>query len=625
MTMSFNTKKTRMRFISSLWLVFFLTISAILFPYQQSTQPEIIWKSCALGRGIDEKIAECVVIPLPLHYDDPNSPLISVAVKRKLGRSPHRRQVWFLDGGPGDSGTESLAGLVKVFGDIDDIDFYTFDHRGVGGTALLECPDQQSPQSEDGREIVESEWANCIKYLRENRNDLDALTTANSARDLGRLVEIFREPRVPVYILGVSYGTYLANRYLQLYPNQPDGVILDGLVPADWSFAEFDFSLDQAARKFLAKCSEHPDCLSHLGSKPKAFLENLLEKIGTGACKNLGLKPGILKLILGNMLMIESLRPYIPALIERCDRCNWYDKMAILQFFRKLTGDEKFISEPKSHSQVLQRHIALSELWNENDKTQKELKDDISKYIMTTNVSASFAETYHQWPKYDPEPYDDRFADYEGPLLMLHGGMDPTMPLARLDEMRSHFSNAFQYFIFVPEGYHVVLNEGECIRSIYLSFLNDPTHHPETSCISSIHFRSFDWDEKISKSLFGSAQPWGDHIPWNLRLLKCIYHVPWLIIAIAFVITASIRIRMIIKNIDVSTPYFRLFLAGIAWILISMIFRQAALLLPFLFNYRAIHTLGLVFLCGLIQIGVGILLFRWLRRGYDQNLFKSSS
>ena len=145
---------------------------------------EIEWTPCPLKTGNEKVMAECTLITVPMHHKKPGGAVIKVAVKRKLGKIPNKRQLWFLDGGPGDSGRESLAALVKVFSDFDDLDLYTFDHRGVGGTQLLDCPEQQRPDSGGGREIVAKEWKYCIQYLQEHRDDLDVLTTTETARDL---------------------------------------------------------------------------------------------------------------------------------------------------------------------------------------------------------------------------------------------------------------------------------------------------------------------------------------------------------------------------------------------------------------------------------------------------------
>ena len=264
-----------------------ISLTSSLFTHELSflgkTEKNAVeWTPCPLKSGDGSETAECAVITVPMYHDDPGGATIQVAVKRKLGQVPHKRQLWFLDGGPGDSARESLVALVNIFTDIDDLDLYTFDHRGVGGTQLLECPEQQRPESDGGREIVASEWDDCIRYLRQHRNDLDALTATETAQDLGFLIELFRKPNVPVFVMGVSYGTYLTNRYLQLFPHQPDGVIMDGLVPADWSFAEFDSALDLAGRKFITACDKDPDCACHFRSDLATVIEKLIQGLEEG-------------------------------------------------------------------------------------------------------------------------------------------------------------------------------------------------------------------------------------------------------------------------------------------------------------------------------------------------------
>lgn len=330
---------------------------------------------CSLKIGENDGLAECAMVPMPLRHDEPEGPTIMVAVKRRLGRIPHRRQLWFLDGGPGDSGIVSLPKLSDLFEDIDDLDLYTFDHRGVGGTSLLNCPYQQGSKTRGGREIEEEEWDACISYIKEQRDDLDALTVTETAQDLGRLIDAVRKSDTTVFVMGISYGTFLAQRYLQLFPQQPDGVILDGVVPADWSFAEFDSTLDRAGRKLLDHCTKDPSCLKHLGRNPQSFYEILLCDIEKGHCKSLGLNPDLAKLILGNMMMIDLARGYIPVVLYRLNRFSWHDKMAILHMFRNLFDEEGPASEPASHSQVLQRHVALSELWSEDDPSQQEVRE----------------------------------------------------------------------------------------------------------------------------------------------------------------------------------------------------------------------------------------------------------
>ncbi|MFC2164703.1 alpha/beta fold hydrolase [Acidobacteriota bacterium] len=559
-------------------------------------------------------MAECTLITVPVHHEEQGGAVIKVAVKRKLGKIPNKRQLWFLDGGPGDSGRESLTALVKAFSDSDDLDLYTFDHRGVGGTQLLDCPEQQSPDSEGGREIVAKEWKDCIQYLQEHRDDLDVLTTTETAQDLGLLVELFREPNAPVFIMGVSYGTYLANRYLQLFPHQPDGVILDGLVPADWSFSEFDRALDQVGRKFLAECDNIPDCADHFRSDLTNLVLELIEDLEAGRIDRLGLTADMLKLLLGNMLMIDSTRPYIPAFLIRLERFSWYDKMAILHLFRLFSKDDGIAAESPFHSQVLQRHISISEIWGEDAPALKKLEEDLAGYIMTTRVSTAFAATAANWPIYNPGSLDDTTADYDGPLLMLHGGLDPTVPPERLEGMRHHFSAPNQHFVLFPQGGHVVINDNSCARLIYQQFLDSPTQVPDISCVSEIPSLSFFGDEKITELLFGSKDFWGNQITWNMQILKLLFHTPAIVVAVIFLLVGAFIIRKTSHNAKAQKPYFRMTVAAIIWVMVFFLWRLGGIILPYLFDYRAIHTIALVLILVLLQIVIGVFLLRWVRR-----------
>ena len=179
-----------------------------------------------------------------------------------------------------------LQSFANVF---DDLDIYTLDHRGVGVSERFSCPDQEAEDSELGREISEGERDACIAQLLATYGDnLDAFSTTESARDLGRLIEATRQPGQQVFVWGVSYGAFLVNRYLQLFPDQPSGIIIDGIVPADWSFSEFDAGVDLIGRRLLDRCAQDPTCSSFLGPNPEMVAEDLIQKWQPGTVRRLG-------------------------------------------------------------------------------------------------------------------------------------------------------------------------------------------------------------------------------------------------------------------------------------------------------------------------------------------------
>ena len=599
------------------YVVWFLAWSGLvdgfsLVDLQPTVQDTIAWGPCA-GVETSDPHAECAFVEMPLLHGSSDGRTIGVAVKRILASDESTRQLWFLDGGPGDAGSASLERLATVLAD-PHLDVYTADHRGVGGTALLSCPDQQAPDSPDGSEITSVEWAVCMDHIRATRSDLDGLTATETARDLGRLIEMTRESGKRVFVMGASYGTFLANRYLQLFPNQPDGVILDGIVPPDWSFVEFDAGLDRTGRRLLARCGRDPDCAAHLTPDPEIFAEEVLRKLRDGHCGQIGLTASLTRLILGISLMIDRIPlAYVPPLIERIGRCEWHDQMVLLHLFRVLDG----LSEPASHSPVLQRHVALSELWREDAPPSDALERALDDYVMTTEVSASFSRTVDSWPTYDPSPYDGAFADYDGPMLMMHGSMDPTMSVERLTELRSVFSSPNQTFAVVPDAGHVVVSDSECAQSIYLAFLDAPRLVPDTTCLSSAPRLDFAGNDSTSVALFGTADMWGDQVGVvRTFLFHLAYRYQTLLFGIMVPVVGvfSVRRRLARSAGSATRRPYGIIAASVGiWLLSCAGFWFAAFVLPLLLPYNAVSTVAIVMGVALLHVAVGY----WLIRRID--------
>ncbi len=518
-------------------------LAALAMPATQQAGP-VVWSPCAVDAEDSSQTAECAVVSMPLRHDLDDSDNIGIAVKRVLGSShpgrqggtgttpvAARRQVWFLNGGPGDSGIEAI-GRVRPLFDDGGIDVYTLDHRGVGGSALLACPEQQAEDSEEGNEVAAAEWGSCIEFINAERHDLLALTITQAAHDVGRLIELTRGPEDRVFVFGASYGTTWANRYLSLYPEQPEGVILDGIVPADWTFAEFDSGLDTTARSILARCANFQECSRHLGADPIALAEALPGKFDAGHCSDLQIDSNTVRLLLGNMLMGgPEVWPYIPAMVYRLDRCKLRDLLAIGELFARLFESGEAGQESESHAQVLQRHIVLSELWPDPSPPVEDFEAAIEETLMTTAVSASFASTWAQWPRYPLDEHTGQFATFEGPMLMLHGGLDPTMPVERLRDLRARFGGEHQTFAFFPHAGHVTVNSGgSCAAGLYGAFVDNPAATLDLGCIADLPPVDFSGTRFDADSLFGTADFWGD----RLSTLE------WLLVAAAVAVLGAL-------------------------------------------------------------------------------------
>jgi pimeloyl-ACP methyl ester carboxylesterase len=491
-------------------------IPAIGYPHYCPV--EINWETCSLEPDANDGLAECAAVEMPLFHTHPDGRTISIAVKRLRATAPSRGQLWFIAGDPGDSGVAFFSRVATFAQVLDDIDIYTLDHRGVGGSGLLTCPEQESENSDGGRRITNIEIDDCVAHLMANRADeLDALTTSENARDLAALIHATREPGQKVWVWGVSYGTYAVNRYLQLFPQQPDGIIVDGLRPADFSYSELDARVDESGRQLLGLCGKDPICSQYLGPDPEATAEALFQKLENGHCSQLGITADKFRLVLGDMMQNGSpIMDYIPPVIHRLNRCDELDQQALNYFFERVvvfgSGTALVQPEPESVALALFLHVSLSEMWDEQAPTIEELQMAEATYLMSTGATLRFARAVKRWPRYSPGQLDDRFANYDGPMLMLHGGLDHYVSLERLEEMRDTFSAPRQSFAFFPQGQHVVISDpyqSQCAIQLYAAFLRDPQARVDPSCIDQLPPRPFVYDDEMTESLFGTIDPWG--------------------------------------------------------------------------------------------------------------------
>lgn len=166
---------------------------------------------------------------------------------------PRRGEVWLLSGGPGESGA-SLYPMIQTYQRaFPGFDLVIPDHRGTGRSSRI-CPTQEALDSPDGTGLAGSEWGPCIGAMYTNLPRTSAFSITEAANDLGVLMsDAGRRGQVLLY--GVSYGTQLALRALQVNDLHVDGLILDGLVPPEatetWDLSRRTALVDQVGRQSL--------------------------------------------------------------------------------------------------------------------------------------------------------------------------------------------------------------------------------------------------------------------------------------------------------------------------------------------------------------------------------------
>jgi len=507
-------------------------------PETMGVAPSVVtvgpWSPCSMVPGSVLVGAECAVALLPLDHDDPEGATLQALVKRLPAEGGETGQLWVLHGGPGASAVDDLAGLAAGLpARRPDLGYYAIDHRGIGGTARLSCPEAEDPLSDEGAAISIAEWDDCITHLLDTLgDDLAHYNTTASARDVGSLIAELVEPDADLFVFGGSYGTYLAQRYMALFPEQADGIILDGIQPADRSFVGYDGRMNDAARELFDRCASDPSCAEHFDGDPWAVAESMVASLDEGHCAVLGLDSAGTRGVLGYLTLYHPLRDLVPALVHRLDRCNGDDIQVVIRFFGGLfapsAAPPRFapfgMSTPYTRgndgagrSSVLGLHISLSELWGPfAPPTLVEVEEELDAFTMALGTTAQFAATNDRWPAFPTDRWHGVVPAYDGPVLMLQGELDSATQFPQALAMEGHYAGPAQTFAAFPHGAHGLLlgtplpDGTHCAEHITVAFLDDPQASPDLSCIAETLPPDFDGDPAYAVFLFGSTDVWGD-------------------------------------------------------------------------------------------------------------------
>jgi pimeloyl-ACP methyl ester carboxylesterase len=171
--------------------------------------------------------AQCARLSVPLDRSGVVPGSVSLKVERRRARrGPAKGVVLLLGGGPGQSAVSAYRPsfgrpyeeFARVFGRHDVV---AFDQRGTGGSGVLRCRDLEWTTGLDPGTATEA----CAVKLGPRAAHY---TTSDSVEDLEAVRLALGGPRVT--LIGVSYGTYLAQRYAIRYPANVERMVLDSVV-----------------------------------------------------------------------------------------------------------------------------------------------------------------------------------------------------------------------------------------------------------------------------------------------------------------------------------------------------------------------------------------------------------
>ena len=438
--------------------------------------------------GVQTVEAQCGSLEVPENRAAPGGRKIHLAVAwlPTRGGESQPDPVVFIAGGPGQSALETFPGIANAFAEVrKHRDVLLVDQRGTGGSNKLTCKEpgdkDATAKNAAGGDATgtdatveaaviddaakERDFAvRCAAELAP-RADLRFYTTTEAIQDLDAVRAAIGVDKLN--LMGVSYGTRVAQQYAKRYPAHVRTVTIDGIAPnslvlGNTMARDLESSLD---RQF-ARCATDKTCSDKLGN-PRQRLNALMAALRaappkvsyrdaiTGEPRTETLTPGHIAGLARMFAYAPEIAGLLPLEIAEAGKGRYEPLMALANLLRTTVGDQ------------IMGGMQLSVICSEDASELKVDPADADSLLGTAMVTGLQAQCA-QWPK------GTRPADFRAPLtgkvpvLILSGEFDPVTPPKYGDEVLRTLPNG-RHLVVRGQG-HNVLPVG-CLPKLYARFV----------------------------------------------------------------------------------------------------------------------------------------------------------
>lgn len=228
--------------------------------------------------------AYCAPFSVPENWEVPGGRRIDLrlAIVRGSAQVALRDLVVLLAGGPGQAATEVWPRAASGFAPLlEHHNVLLLDQRGTGGSHSLACAQdptdfEAATVSEIDLDKVRAQTRACLDEVAKTA-DPAQYTTSAAVRDLEALRQALGAPAFD--LVGVSYGTRVAQQYLRQHADGVRSLVLDSAVPNELVLGSaFATDLDGALKAQFADCTRTPACAKAFGD-PYASLYRLRDAL----------------------------------------------------------------------------------------------------------------------------------------------------------------------------------------------------------------------------------------------------------------------------------------------------------------------------------------------------------
>lgn len=377
--------------------------------------------------------------------------------------------VVYLAGGPGQSAVDTypqMAGALSPLRKHHQI--LLLDQRGTGKSHALTCKADKDNDNADRLNLdkLRAHVRACLSEVQKTA-DPRYYTTTNATHDLEAVRNALGAPQFD--LVGVSYGTRMAQQYAMHYPQSVRSIVLDSVAPNELVLGEdFAVNLDDALKAQFDQCKTTADCAKAFGD-PYASLIKLRDQLRaqpqdytypdpvTFETKHEHLNSYTLAGLVRMFAYSPETAALLPLSIAQGLKGN----------FAPLAGQTQILSGDMADLQ--ENGMQISVICSEDADLLTPRPQDADTILGTSMIDALKAEC-EIWPHGTrPKDFHDPLKTAT-PVLILEGELDPVTPPRYGKQVLKGLSNA-RLLIAKGQG-HNVIGRG-CIPKLVSEFVDE--------------------------------------------------------------------------------------------------------------------------------------------------------
>lgn len=430
------------------------------------------FEPCALSQGNESVSAFCSTLQVPEDHSKPDGRKITLAISWLPAKNDAEPDpVYMLAGGPGQAAREGFPSVASAFAEVrKNRNIILLDQRGTGDSNPLKCEDSKGNsavvEGEDYSVEAAKDFAAKCAAGYANKVDVSQFSTADAIIDLDLSRKAIGAEKIN--LVGISYGTRVAQQYAKKFPNSTRTVTIDGIAPMDMVLGQDHAkNLESSLDLQFARCSLDKACKEKMGN-PRAQLNQLLGTLSkgpipvhyrdalTGEWKDGEFTTGHIAMLTRMLAYAPQAAALLPLQFSEANKGNVESLMALSEMVgRDISG-------------MIMHGMQLSVMCSE-DVDELVVDSADQSLLLGTGLVELMKAQCAVWPhKKRPDDFRKPLTG-NVPVLILSGEFDPVTPPRYGDAVAKHLPNS-KHIIAKGTG-HNVLPIG-CMPKLLATFLD---------------------------------------------------------------------------------------------------------------------------------------------------------